>query len=180
MSWKRRTLFFGGLFVFVSLYGCSSATPADEQNNPPVKATDISIETPIVASTKVADAADVISVEVRGEEGAYQFSVQISSPDEGCNQYADWWEVVDEGGELVYRRILLHSHVNEQPFTRSGGPVNIAPDTVVWVRAHMHPGGYGGATMQGSVSQGFVEAELGFDFAPQLAESPPLPGGCDF
>lgn len=180
MSWKTKILFLAGVFVFVSLYGCSSVTPANEQNIPLVEATGISSETPVVTSTKVPIAADVISVDVRGEEGAYQLSVQISSPDEGCNQYADWWEVVDEDGELVYRRILLHSHVDEQPFTRSGGPVEIAPDTLVWVRAHMHPSGYGGAVLQGSVSQGFIDAELGLDFVPELAESPPLPEGCDF
>ena len=36
--------------------------------------------------------ADVTAVEVRGEEGAYTFSVTVSSPDTGCDQYADWWE----------------------------------------------------------------------------------------
>ena len=70
--------------------------------------------------------------------------------------------------------------MGEQPFTRSGGPVNITPDSVVWVRAHMHPTGYGGAAMKGSATQGFVDAELGLDFAPELAESPPLPDGCCF
>jgi len=69
--------------------------------------------------------ADVLSVEVTGSPNAYQFSVKIASPDTGCEQYADWWEVLSEDGQLLYRRILLHSHVNEQPFVRSGGPVNI-------------------------------------------------------
>ncbi|MCB0054175.1 MAG: hypothetical protein KDE24_32035, partial [Caldilinea sp.] len=67
--------------------------------------------------------ADVFGVTVRGDDGAYQFSVEIASPDTGCNQYADWWEVLDSDGNLLYRRILTHSHVDEQPFIRSGGPV---------------------------------------------------------
>jgi len=124
--------------------------------------------------------ADVLAVTVSGEPGAYQFSVQISSPDLGCQQYADWWEVFDEDGGLVYRRILAHSHVDEQPFTRSGGPVPIEADTVVWVRAHINPGGYGGITLRGSVQAGFTPEELSPGFAADLAETPPLPDGCAF
>lgn len=124
--------------------------------------------------------ADVISVDVSGEEGEYRFSVGINSPDTGCDQYADWWEVVGQDGELIYRRILLHSHVGEQPFVRSGGPVNIAADSLVYVRAHMNTGGYGGATFQGSVQSGFSETDLDPDFAFDLANEPPLPDDCAF
>jgi len=124
--------------------------------------------------------ADVQSISVNGQPGDYSFSVTVSSPDEGCSQYADWWEVLSPDGELIYRRILLHSHVGEQPFTRSGGPVPIEPDTVVVVRAHMHPTGYGGLAMKGSVEQGFEPFELSPDFAAHLGEAPPLPEGCNF
>jgi hypothetical protein len=122
----------------------------------------------------------VISVEVSGEPGAYQFSVEISSPDLGCQQYADWWEVVDEQGELVYRRVLGHSHVDEQPFTRSGGPAPLEMNDTVTVRAHMHPSGYGGAAFKGSVEAGFQEIEFDPDFAPDLGDIPPLPASCAF
>lgn len=124
--------------------------------------------------------ADVISVEVTGQEGAYQFVVGIASPDEGCSQYADWWEVLDEEGNLLYRRILAHSHVSEQPFVRSGGPMEIAPDTVVWVRAHMDPGGYGGTAFTGSVASGFEQVELSSDFAAEVETMEPQPSGCAF
>lgn len=50
----------------------------------------------------------------------------MRSPDRDCGLYADWWEVVGEDGRLLYRRILMHSHPDEQPFTRPGGPVAIA------------------------------------------------------
>lgn len=109
-------------------------------------------------STKIQRLADVRDVRVRGDIGAYQFLVEVASPDTGCDQYADWWEVLAADGSLLYRRILTHSHVNEQPFTRGGGPVSIAPDSEVWVRAHLHPTGYGGRMMRGSVAGGFVEA----------------------
>jgi len=69
------------------------------------------------------ESARVTKVTVSGEANNYNFSVTIASPDTGCDQYADWWEVFTEDGVLIYRRILAHSHVTEQPFTRSGGAV---------------------------------------------------------
>jgi hypothetical protein len=124
--------------------------------------------------------ADVLSVAASGAENAYQFAVEIRSPDTGCEQYADWWEVVSEDGALIYRRILAHSHVTEQPFRRSGGPVAIRADTVVIVRAHMHPGGYGGAAFRGSVDGGFEALQLEPGFAEGLEHVDPLPSGCGF
>lgn len=98
-------------------------------------------EMPIMEGTFALDAdsqAVVTAVSFTGTPDDYTFSVEISSPDTGCDQYADWWEVFDKEGELIYRRILGHSHVNEQPFTRSGGAVKIQEDTFVYIRAHMN------------------------------------------
>ncbi len=124
--------------------------------------------------------ADVISVKASGASGAYYFDVGVRSTETGCRQYADWWEVVSEEGRLLYRRVLLHSHVDEQPFVRGGGPVAIQPSTVVWVRAHMNAGGYGGVAFKGSPQSGFQAAPLPRDFAAGLATAPPLPDGCAF
>jgi len=124
--------------------------------------------------------ADVIAVQTSGQPGAYQFNVGIRSPDKGCAQYADWWEVVSTDGKLLYRRVLLHSHVDEQPFTRTGGTVPIQADTLVLVRAHMNTGGYGGVAFKGSVKTGFKQDVLGAEFAAGLAKQAPLPDGCDF
>lgn len=123
-------------------------------------------------------AAHIESVHASGEPGRYQFRVGVRSPDTGCEQYANWWEVVSEDGRLLYRRILAHSHVREQPFARRGGPVAVDAETVVWVRAHMHPTGYGGAAFRGSVKDGFQRAWLGSYFASELEDQPPLPSGC--
>lgn len=139
--------------------------------------------TQTAASTDAVPApslANVLSISVSGGENAYQFAVEIRSPDEGCEQYADWWEVVSEDGELVYRRILAHSHVGEQPFTRSGGPLAISADTVVIVRAHMYPDGYGGVAFRGSVENGFESVQLEPNFAEGLDKVEPLPSGCGF
>ncbi|MEM8485231.1 MAG: hypothetical protein AAF564_06755 [Bacteroidota bacterium] len=122
--------------------------------------------------------ADVVSVSVSGEAGNYQFAVGIESPDIDCSQYANWWEVVAPDGALLYRRILGHSHPAEQPFIRSGGPVEITADDDVIIRAHMHPSGYGGTVYRGSVANGFQATSPTADFADELSEQAPLPSGC--
>ncbi|MGB3614681.1 MAG: hypothetical protein WBA10_12885 [Elainellaceae cyanobacterium] len=128
--------------------------------------------------------AAIEGVSVSGNPGAYQFSVTIRSPDTGCDQYADWWEVADESGQLLYRRILAHSHVDEQPFTRSGGPVPLQPGDTAIVRVHMNTSGYSQRAYQGQVtaegSADFQAVTLAPDFAADLAQQDPLPTGCAF
>lgn len=124
--------------------------------------------------------ASIVSVSSSGEAGNYTFSVGISSQDTGCAQYANWWEVITEDGTLIYRRILAHSHVNEQPFVRSGGTVSIAANQVVIVRAHMNSSGYGTIVFKGSVEAGFIEDTVAADFAEELATQQPLPNNCTF
>jgi hypothetical protein len=124
--------------------------------------------------------ADVIEVEPRGSSGFYLFLVTVRSPDTGCDQYADWWEVITPAGELVYRRVLDHSHVKEQPFARSGGPVKVGEQQEVIVRAHMNRAGYGGAALRGSALGGFEPTTLAPDFAHAVAGQAPLPQGCAF
>ena len=131
-------------------------------------------------SRAVPERANVVSVQVRGQPGAYEFEVGIKSPDTGCQQYADWWEVLSLDGTLIYRRVLGHSHADEQPFRRRGGPVPIAADTVVWVRAHMNTSGYGGVAYKGSPRGGFTAAPLSPEFAAVLATQAPLPDSCAF
>ena len=124
--------------------------------------------------------AAVIKVEIQGDVQAYTFIVTVESPDTGCDQYADWWEVLSLDGNLLYRRVLLHSHVSEQPFTRSGGAVAIDAEDEVYVRAHMNNKGYGTKVMKGSPTAGFEAVELAEDFAKDLDKKEPLPKDCDF
>ena len=142
--------------------------------------------------SSVAPYANVVAVSVAsGSDGAYTFSVSIESADIDCTQFANWWEVVTEEGALVYRRILEHSHTDangssdaDQPgntFTRTGGPVPLAADAVVIVRAHMSTGGYQGRVMRGSAAQGFAQAtDIGEDFAVSVEGDAPQPTGCAF
>ena len=127
--------------------------------------------------------AEVLFVSVTGSEKAYTFSVEVKSPDAGCDQYANWWEVITEDGQLIYRRILAHSHTPprfNQPFTRSGGPVNITSNQVVIIRAHMNTSGYGTKVFKGTVQNGFVAFETNSDFALAVANQNPQPGNCPF
>ena len=124
--------------------------------------------------------AVVLAVNYSGTENNYNFSVKLKSPDTGCDQYADWWEIFDSEGKLLYRRILAHSHVTEQPFTRSGGPVNIEANTFIYIRGHMNTLGYGSLVFSGTINDGFVASELPIEFAADLAAADPLPTNCAF
>lgn len=152
---------FKGLLLFLILVVCCQA----KETHPPAI---------------IEDEARVTEVSVQGESGNYQFSVTLASPDLGCDQYADWWEVVDATGALRYRRILTHSHVNEQPFTRSGGPVDVDSEVEVWIRVHMNNTGYSQNAMFGSTQSGFDAREFPEDFAEGLDQQVPLPDGCRF
>lgn len=172
--WVRPTLGIG-LIALLSLSSCASQ-PASlpETASPEAKSSEPAL------SENSPDLANVIDVAASGDAGAYTLAVTIRSPDIGCDRYADWWEVLSPDGTLLYRRILAHSHVDEQPFSRSGGPVAVQPNDSVIVRAHMNPDGYGGQAMQGSVAAGFTPVALESDFAIALSDSPPLPNGCAF
>ena len=135
--------------------------------------------------------AHVTAVMASGSDGAYTFSVSVESADIDCTQFADFWEVLAEDGSLLYRRILEHSHTDENgttdpdapgnTFTRDGGPVAIDAADVVIVRAHMNTSGYTGRVMRGSVDSGFAEApEIDASFAAGVEDDMPLPTGCWF
>jgi len=124
--------------------------------------------------------ANVTTVAATGDAGAYTFAVTLASPDTGCDQYANWWEVLDADGALLYRRILAHSHVDEQPFTRTGGPVPVDAEQVVFVRAHMSNGGFGDVVLTGTASGGFSEARALPQIAASIEAAEPQPTGCAF
>ena len=177
---KKSAQFLSWLFVLTVVFilcACVPLKPSSQLSTPIPSAPAIGIEG---TSMEQSQFANVLSVQVTGEPGAYQFAVEISSPDSGCEQYADWWEVVSAEGDLLYRRILIHSHVDEQPFTRSGGPVEVAVDVIVYVRAHMNTSGYGGQVLKGTVRNGFKPAVVEAGFGLGLERFPPQPEDCAF
>ena len=90
------------------------------------------------APEAAADAARVENVTVRAETGGtYSFAVTIRHGDTGWSHYADKFDVLTRDGKVLGTRVLYHPHVNEQPFTRSLGRVQVPLGvTEVIVRAH--------------------------------------------
>ena len=89
---------------------------------------------------QIAAAGDVDVVEARAKlraNGSYQFDVTLRHADTGWDHYADNWEILTLDGELLSRRVLLHPHVGEQPFTRSLSGVRI-PEGIKQVRVRGH------------------------------------------
>ncbi|MBT3553082.1 MAG: hypothetical protein HOO19_06200 [Rhodospirillaceae bacterium] len=84
---------------------------------------------------------------VRSSNGVavWRFDVTLRHADAGWKHYADNWEILKMDGTLLGRRVLLHPHDNEQPFTRSLSGVKIPTATKkVRVRGHDKQHGYGG------------------------------------
>lgn len=160
------------LFLVVLWLSCCASDTSE-----PIQDEAQEMENPMETLEGVASVTDLA---VSGEENQYSFNVTIASDDLGCQQYADWWEVIDTSGKLLYRRILAHSHVNEQPFTRSGGPIAIDENTEVYIRAHMNTTGYGEKALKGSVKNGFTAFDLDIGFAAEVLNEAPLPNGCAF
>lgn len=107
----------------------------------------------IAAILAIANAAggeaDVVQVKVhRSAIGVYDFDVTIRSVDRGWDYYADAFEVLAPDGTLLGRRVLVHPHETEQPFTRELYGVRIPPGIGrVTIRGRHKPKGYDGATM---------------------------------
>ncbi len=97
--------------------------------------------------------ADVLFVQaIQIEDKSWTFNVTVSHPDTGWEDYADGWDVVLPDGTVpknnptdAFTRLLLHPHIDEQPFTRSQSGLQIpAGTTNVNVRAHDLIAGFGG------------------------------------
>ncbi len=97
--------------------------------------------------------ADVLHVRAEEmDDATWTFEVTVEHPDTGWEDYADGWDVVTPGGEVLkpnpddaFTRVLLHPHENEQPFTRSQRGIAIPEGvTEVRVRAHDLVDGFGG------------------------------------
>ena len=77
----------------------------------------------LLESTTMADGTDpcahVVSAELTRTGDGYRVTVTVRSNETGLEKYADAWEVRTTAGDVLGTRVLLHPHVDEQPFTRS-------------------------------------------------------------
>jgi hypothetical protein len=102
----------------------------------------------LAASPLAAEFPEIVAAEaVRGGEG-WRVSVTLRHPDTGWDHYADGWQVLAPDGTVLGTRVLHHSHVEEQPFTRSLSGVAV-PEGVrrLRIRARCSRDGWGGAEM---------------------------------
>jgi len=101
----------------------------------------------LLSTTVLAGEADIVDVKTRCHKEC-TFYVTVKHQDQGWDHFANKWEVLTPGGEIIATRTLLHPHVNEQPFMRSLSHIKIpAGINTVTVRAHDSVHGYGGKTM---------------------------------
>lgn len=85
----------------------------------------------------LADEVEIVKVDVSCENQSCTFDVTLKHDDTGWEHYADSWRIVTVEGDFLGERILLHPHVNEQPFTRRLDGVKIPLEIkAVWVEAH--------------------------------------------
>ncbi len=98
----------------------------------------------LFAAQAQAGKPEVVDAKARVVGGGYGFSVTVRHADEGWKHYADRWEIIGPENRVLGVRVLLHPHVNEQPFTRSLSGVTIPPDVkAVTIRVHDLKHGYG-------------------------------------
>lgn len=102
----------------------------------------------LAAATGWAGKADVLKVEARQTDAEqWIFVVTVQHDDQDPRHWADWWRVRTVEGTELGRRVLLHSHVDEQPFAREG-EVRIPRGVQrVVVEAHDKVHGLGGKTL---------------------------------
>lgn len=146
--------------ICLTILGCSRQPTYLESSNPTVTLIEpevtLTVKTtspPVIMNETLNGNANVnYVIAEKASNGTWTFIVTISHPDKGWEDYADGWDVITHTGEVIkvnaedrFTRVLLHPHVNEQPFTRSQSNIIIPEEiTQVIVRAHDLVDGFGG------------------------------------
>ena len=85
----------------------------------------ITLITTVFASASLASDVEIVDVQASGSGTTWRFDVTLRHADTGWDHYADGWEVLAPDGTSLGMRVLAHPHVNEQPFKRSLGGIEI-------------------------------------------------------
>ncbi len=96
------------------------------------------------ANTAAAGEAQIVDAKARQSGDNFSFDVTIRHAETGWDHYANKWDVLAPSGDVLGERVLVHPHVNEQPFTRSLSGVSIPADIDhVMIRAYDNVDGFG-------------------------------------
>lgn len=104
----------------------------------------LALLTALATSTAaLAEPPKITKVEATRAGMGWRVDVTVKHPDTGWEHFADGWALLDEAGNQIAFRELMHPHVEEQPFTRSLRNVMV-PDgtTTIWVRARCSTDGW--------------------------------------
>lgn len=97
-----------------------------------------------LAGAALADPAVVVDARPSASGETWSFSVTLSHPETGWDDYADGWRVVLSDGTILGTRELLHPHADEQPFTRSLSGVTVPMGTErVFIETRTNVEGWG-------------------------------------
>lgn len=107
--------------------------PVKRRNNPLVFCF---VAVLMVFQSAHADEVQIVSADFQqAGNGSWSVDIGLLHSDSGWDHYADIWRILDEHGAILGERVLLHPHVNEQPFVRGTSGVEIPEDTTVYVVA---------------------------------------------
>lgn len=89
----------------------------------------LSITLLLIGSISNANEVEIVDVKAnQSSNKSWNFSVTLKHADEGWDHYANEWQIIAPDNKILGTRTLYHPHVNEQPFTRSLGGVEIPKD----------------------------------------------------
>jgi hypothetical protein len=72
----------------------------------------------LMSFTVFASEVSINFAKFEQQSNTWKIAVTLEHPDTGWEHYANAWRVVDAEGNELAKRVLVHPHVNEQPFTR--------------------------------------------------------------
>ncbi|MDH5545185.1 MAG: hypothetical protein OEZ43_06305 [Gammaproteobacteria bacterium] len=103
----------------------------------------------IMPSIANANEVEIMDVLLTQKQNTWTVRVTLKHEDSGWDHYADAWRVVDKKGNELGRRVLMHPHETEQPFTRSLGDLKIPRNIkIIYIEARDNVHGWADERVQ--------------------------------